>query len=66
MIRIVISVYAEVPDNATWNDINDWVNVKYSERHGMKLEPDNPCINGSEVDTSWDYYYDLPGKAPLL
>lgn len=48
MQTIIVTMEVNVPDNATKQDITDWVDVNFGERNSMKR--DNPCINDYEVE----------------
>lgn len=55
MKTITVTVEIEVPDNATDNDITDFVDVEYGECGKMAL--DNPCrTDGTEIlDARWEH-----------
>jgi hypothetical protein len=44
---ITVTLSVEVPDNATEQDITEWVNVELSSFGEMKQG--NPCIDNAEV-----------------
>ncbi|HBW4778373.1 TPA: hypothetical protein ME571_004250 [Klebsiella pneumoniae] len=58
MKTIIVTLEIDVPDNATDNDISDWVDVEYGQCGSRKF--DNPCLenygNATELlDHSWKY-----------
>lgn len=55
MKTITVTVEIDVPDNATDNDIADFVDVEYGECGKMAL--DNPCrTDGTEIlDARWEH-----------
>ncbi|ENT4608112.1 hypothetical protein ACFDWB_001035 [Salmonella enterica] len=53
MTTIKVTIEIDVPDNATKEDISEWVDVQYGECNSMKH--DNPCIAGYEVySAEWE------------
>lgn len=53
--NIKVTLDIEVPDNATEQDITEWVDVTLCGWNSMKQE--NPCLRDSEViDGDWEYY----------
>ena len=51
-IKIVLEM--DVPDNATDDDINDYVDVEFCRVNSMKQ--DNPCIDEADVvDGEWEW-----------
>jgi len=55
---IVVTIEVEVPDEATDEQIHDFVCAQFGECGGMKL--DNPCrINYDVIDTHWEDVVDL-------
>ncbi|EIW3687261.1 hypothetical protein MC145_000746 [Salmonella enterica] len=53
MTTIKVTIEIDVPDNATKEDISEWVDVQYGECNSMR--PDNPCIDGYEVySAEWE------------
>lgn len=61
MKTITVTVEIDVPDNATDNDIADFVDVEYGECGKMAL--DNPCrTDGTEIlDARWEHGPDYAG-----
>ncbi len=61
MKTITVTVEIDVPDNATDNDIADFVDVEYGECGKMAL--DNPCrTGGTEIlDARWEHGPDYAG-----
>jgi hypothetical protein len=45
--EIEVTLYIEVPEEATDKDITDWVDVQLCGYNCM--EKDNPCIDNAEV-----------------
>ena len=62
MKTITVTVEIDVPDNATDNDIADFVDVEYGECGKMAL--DNPCrTDGAEIlDVRWEHGPDYAGR----
>ncbi|EKR9849248.1 hypothetical protein P9M33_004683 [Escherichia coli] len=60
MKTITVTVEIDVPDNATDNDIADFVGVDYG---GGKMALDNPCrTDGTEIlDVRWEHGPDYAG-----
>lgn len=46
MTTIKVTIEIDVPDNATKEDISEWVDVQYGECNSMRQ--DNPCIAGQQ------------------
>lgn len=54
MKTITITVTVDVPDEATDQDIQDFVDVDYGECNSMSM--DNPCRNSADVvGATWGY-----------
>lgn len=53
--QIKVTLEIEVPDDATDQDIKDWVDVELCSWNSMKAS--NPCIDGAEVfDCRWEHW----------
>ena len=52
--QITVTLEIEVPDDATDQDIKEWVDVELCSWNSMKVS--NPCIDGAEVcDCHWEH-----------
>ncbi len=51
--EIKITLFAEVPDDASDQDITDWVDVEFQGCNSMKT--DNPCIGSEVFDNKWEW-----------
>ncbi|HBC0038427.1 TPA: hypothetical protein JGA48_002654 [Salmonella enterica] len=53
MKTITVMVEIDVPDNATYQDITDFVDVEYGQCGSMKS--DNPCRDNEIICHVWEY-----------